>query len=100
MYILLSDAKKHLNVDEFFHDDDEYIRLLIESAESAVEKHIDKELKDCLKKGVLDKTLRQAILLMVGNWYANREGIAYSTPHQIPQSIEYLISLNRRYSIG
>ena len=40
----LETAKKHLNLDDSFNDDDSYITLLIQAAEDAVSKHIDKPL--------------------------------------------------------
>ena len=36
MYILLDDAKRHLNVDKDFRDDDKYIASLIDVAEKVV----------------------------------------------------------------
>ena len=44
MYVTLESAKKHLNLDDSFNDDDSYITLLIQAAEDAVSKHIDKPL--------------------------------------------------------
>ena len=36
MYVELETAKKHLNLDDSFNDDDSYITLLIQAAEDAV----------------------------------------------------------------
>lgn len=44
-YVELQLAKKHLNVEESFTEDDEYIECLIEAAEAVVEKDICEELK-------------------------------------------------------
>ena len=44
MYVNLETAKKHLNLDDSFTDDDSYISLLMKAAEDAVSKHIDKPL--------------------------------------------------------
>ena len=41
MYIQLYQVKKHLNIDEDFRDDDEYLMSLVEVAEKVVEKNID-----------------------------------------------------------
>ena len=43
MYIQLDLAKKHLNIEEDFTEDDEYILSLIEVAESAVRVHINED---------------------------------------------------------
>ena len=44
MYIQLYQIKKHLNIDEDFHDDDEYLMSLEEVAERVVETNIDTKL--------------------------------------------------------
>ena len=44
MYVTLEQAKKHLNIDSDFNEDDDYIMQLINVAEIAVEKHIDCDL--------------------------------------------------------
>lgn len=38
MYVTLETAKKHLNLDNSFTDDDSYISLLINASEDAVSK--------------------------------------------------------------
>lgn len=51
MYIKLSDVKKHLNIDDYFTDDDAYLTALIEVAEDAVSQHLDIALDDLLVGG-------------------------------------------------
>ena len=46
MYLKLSQIKKHLNINEDFNDDDEYLLELSKVTENVVQKHIDRELKD------------------------------------------------------
>lgn len=36
MYITVDEAKKHLNIDDSFRDDDDYIRALIQVAQDSV----------------------------------------------------------------
>lgn len=50
-YVELQLAKKHLNVEESFTEDDEYIKGLIEAAEAVVEKDICEELKALVRRG-------------------------------------------------
>lgn len=99
MYLDLKLVKKHLNIDEEFHDDDEYLIGLTEAAEGAVEKHIDTPL-DCIcgKDGCLPPAVRHAILLLVANFYANRESVSFASCSKIPLSYEYLIDLYKDYS--
>lgn len=100
MYISLEDAKKHLNVDISYTDDDQYILDLITVAEDSVSKHLDialDELED--GNGMLPSSVVHAMLLMIGNLYANREPISYSTVVKIPYTYEYLISLYKHYTV-
>lgn len=98
MYIQLYQVKKHLNIDEDFRDDDEYIMSLVEVAEKVVEKHIDTKLSKLVDgDGYLPSPLIQAMLLLVGNFYANRESVAFASSSEVPLSYNYLIDLYRNY---
>lgn len=46
MYITLNQAKKHLQIDESFTEDDNYILMLITVAEDSVSQHLDIALSD------------------------------------------------------
>ena len=48
MYITLSQAKKQLQIDEDFSDDDNYIISLIQVAEDAIAKNLDMPLQEIL----------------------------------------------------
>lgn len=101
MYIPLDLAKKHLNVEQDFTEDDEYILGLIQVAEEAVKVHVNEDLGSIAEKngGCIPTPLLQAMLLMVGNLYQNRElvtpGIRIS---QLPFNYQYLIDLYRNYN--
>lgn len=102
MYITLEQAKKHLNVDSIFKDDDLYILDLITVAEDSVSQHLDRplcELEDA--NGILPASVVHAMLLMVGNLYANREPVSQSFHRivEIPFTYSYLINLYKRYYV-
>lgn len=99
-YINLQQAKRHLNVEESFIEDDEYIGELIEAAETVVEKDICDDLRTLSEEnaGKLPAPLRQCILLMVGQFYANREPVAFAQSAEVPLSYRHLISLYRNYT--
>lgn len=98
MYIQLYQVKKHLNIDEDFHDDDEYLMSLVEVAEKVVERHIDTNLKKLEDgDGFIPSPLIQAMLLLIGNFYANRESVAFASTSEVPLSYNYLIDLYRNY---
>lgn len=97
MYLTIDDVKKHLYID---HDDDNrYIADLITVAEDAVKTDLNlnslSEIED--EAGMLPASVIQAMLLLIGTLYANRESVTYGTPHTVPHSYEYLLDLNRQY---
>lgn len=98
MYLQLYQVKKHLNIDEDFREDDEYLMQLVEVAEKVVERNIDTSLR-LLEDGdgYIPSPLIQAMLLLVGNFYANRESVAFANAVNVPYSYQYLIDLYRNY---
>lgn len=91
-------AKKHLNLDEDYTEDDEYILGLLAAAKGAVEMALNASLDRLAEEngGEVPMAIIQAILLMVGNLYQNRE-ITGSKTAALPYNFEYLINLYRHY---
>ena len=99
MYISLDQAKKHLNIEPSFTEDDEYILGLIEAAEQAVKVHVNEDL-DVLAEnngGCIPAPIFQAMLLQIGAMYQNREIVGHET-FQLPYSYEYLIRLYQNWN--
>lgn len=99
MYITLCEAKKHLLIDNSFKDDDEYILALIDAAEEAVSINLCVQLDSITEGGELPPSVKAAILLLIGNFYANREPVAYTSVNKVPYTYDYLISLNKNYAL-
>lgn len=99
MYISLEQAKQHLLVDADFKADDLYILDLITVAQDSVEKHLDIALEELEEGGILPPSIIHAMLLMIGNLYANREPITFGTVVKIPYTYEYLVGLYKKYEI-
>lgn len=97
MYTTLNEAKKHLNIDDSFTEDDNYILDLITVAEDAVSQHLDIALDDLVVEGKLPSAIIHSILLLVGNLYANREPTAYTNVVKVPYTLEYLLGLYKHY---
>lgn len=91
-------AKKHLNLDDEYTEDDEYILGLLAAAKGAVEMALNASLDRLAEEngGEVPMAIIQAILLMVGNWYQNRE-ITGSKVAALPYNFEYLINLYKHY---
>ena len=99
-YVDLQMAKRHLNIEQEFTEDDDYISGLIEAAEMVVSKDICVDLETFVEgEGKsFPAPLRQCILLMVGQFYANREPVAFAQSTEVPLSYSHLISLYRNSS--
>lgn len=97
MYLSIADVKRHLIIDH--NDDDLYLADLITVAEDAVKRDLNlfslKDIEDC--SGMLPATVMQAMLLLIGTLYANRESVSYGNPTVVPHSYNYLIDLYRNY---
>ena len=98
MYIDLDYAKKHLNIEPDFTEDDEYILGLIDVAEQAVRVHVNEDFDTLAENngGCLPSPLSQAMLLMIGNMYQNREPLGTKNA-ELPYNYRYLIDLYRNY---
>lgn len=80
--------------------DDLYIQDLITVAEDSVKQHLNIGLLSELETGgILPPVIIHAMLLMIGNLYANREPIAFATAIKVPLSYEYLLGLYKQYDI-
>lgn len=99
MYITLQEAKKHLQIDWDFTDDDSYIISLIQVAEEVVAQHLGIALKELITDGELPSGVKHSILLMVGNLYATREPVAYTSVSKVPYTLDYLLGLYKLYTI-
>lgn len=99
MFLTLDLIKKHLNIDEYFTDDDNYLIGLADVAEKVIEKHIDRNLSDMAdEEGHLPSPLYHAMLLLVGNMYQSREAVSFTNAIELPLSYNYLLSLYKNYS--
>ena len=97
-YISLEAAKKHLNIDVAFHDDDELIRDYINNAINIVLEDscntIDALVDD---SGALKGVAKQAILLKLGDLYAYRESVYNGGMNEGPGGDDRMIQLIRNY---
>lgn len=98
-YLTLDEIKAHCNIDEFFHDDDALVAGVGEAVEQVVERHIDDSLDAIAEEngGELPQALKQAMLLLCGTYYANRESVVYGSPNQVPDAYSYILALFQRY---
>jgi hypothetical protein len=98
-YVTLAEAKKHLNIEPDFVDDDDYVMLCVDSAEEVVAQDVCISLSDIEdEQGKIPAPLQRAILLMAGTFYTSRETIVYGQlVHKIP-AYDHIIGLYRNYA--
>lgn len=99
MYTTLEMLKRHLNIDQSFTDDDEYILWLYQVAEATVQVHLCANLEDFEdEQHNIPAGIVHAMMLYIGDLYNSREGNAYGVSvQQVPFGYEYLISLYKNY---
>ena len=97
-YITLAEAKEHLRIEQDFTDDDNDITSIIDAAEEMVAKDICVPLADLKnEEGNIPPLLKQAIKLIIGDFYAVRESVVLGTlVHKNPR-YESIIGLFRDY---
>lgn len=98
MLVSLDILKKHLNIESSFTADDTYITELEGVAEQVISQDLCMDIEDIESDTVgVPKPLLQAIKLLVGQYYANREPVAFASSSEVPLTYRHLISLYRKY---
>lgn len=99
-HLTLKIIKEHLNLDNDFTMDDAYLSNLGDVVETVVERHIDDSFTYLANSngGKLPTPLIQAMLLLLGTYYSNREHIAFNANYEVGNSYTFLIDLYRNYS--
>lgn len=99
-HLTLKLIKEHLNLDNDFTLNDAYLSNLGDVVETVVERHIDDSFVylASVNGGKLPTPLIQAMLLLLGSYYANREHIAFNANYEVGNSYTFLIDLYRNYS--
>lgn len=93
-------VKLHLRVDG--DEEDTLIGGYLEAAKAHVEQHCDRKLVEGdpvypAEMG-LTRDVEQALLLLVGHWYANREAVVMSgAPSAVPLAVDRLLWYRKRF---
>ena len=116
MYLItITEAKKHLNIEPYFIEDDGYIETLIDVSYYSIKSRCNNrtwidysgetngsiEIADDAVCGIkIPLVIKHCVLLMVGNLYNNREPVSFGSPKVIPYTIEFLIAPYINYSLS
>ena len=96
----LDRVKMHLRVDGV--EEDAVIEGYVEAAKAHVAMHCDRVLVDAVPATAdemgLTPDVEQAILLLVGHWYANREAVVVgAAPAVVPLAVDRLLWYRKRF---
>lgn len=102
MYVTLKEARAHLQLDDYFHDDDALIEQYVRAAENALEKRVNRPLSDLIDRrtGELQASTKEAVLLLVGHFYNQREATTVQNLRAAPLAWDFLADLDRKTAIG
>lgn len=94
-YLELDEIKKQIVMDLDYHDEDEYLESLGDTAEQLVATHIDRNLADVVayNDGELPAPLKHAMKMIVEYLYDNRG----SAENEIPEAYFYMLRFYQNY---
>ena len=101
LFITLKQIKKQCRLDADDNSEDPYLELIGLAAEQAVENHLNRTLyADKVPEGeseglVVTSDITMAMLLMVGQFYENREATSEFTMKKVPLAYSYLLERYR-----
>ena len=89
--------KMHVRADDF-SDDDAYLQHLLDAAEQYVCEATNCTSEELAKLGggKLPVTLQQAVLLIAGHWYNQREAVSGVQMAEVPYTLQALIKPYRK----
>lgn len=89
--------KKHVHADDFT-DDDAYLQHLLGAAEQYVCTATNRTKDELLEAGGGDfpAMLQQAVLLIAGHWYNQREAVSGVQMAEVPYTMQALIKPYRK----
>lgn len=98
-YTNLIEAKRHLNIETEFSDDDVYITSLLNVAELSIQNYCNDELFSEYTELTAPVTLKQAVYFLIGNFYANRQIVSFAQGVEIPYTFQFLLNPYKNYVV-
>ena len=98
MAVSIELLKQHVRADDF-SDDDNYLKHLIGAAEEFVRtstNRTDEDLKVLGGGEDWPKPLQQAVLLIAGHWYNQREAVSGVQMAEVPYTLQALVKPYRK----
>lgn len=89
--------KQHVRADDFTDDDDllqAYLNAAIEATLRATNRSLEELM--ALGGGLMPLPVQQAVLLLAGHWYNQREAVSAGQMHAVPYGYDALVKPFRR----
>lgn len=95
-FIDLDLVKRSVRADDF-SDDDQHLEFLTEAATEFITRRVNRDIEELVDPdGHLPAPLVQAILLVVGHWYNQREAVASVAMTEVPVGVDALVRQYQR----
>lgn len=96
-YLTLDEIKRQCVIDEDYHDDDEFLNMIGDSAEELTAQLLDCSLDEiAAANGDLPAGLRHALRMLCDYFYSCQRGSGEGAP-DVPSAIQMMIKLYRNY---
>jgi hypothetical protein len=106
-YTSVAELKQHLNIEESFTADDNYLLELISISEMAVADYLNGGLSGATTivisgttYSALPKTIKHACVLLAAHYYINRTPIAFTSAGEIPYTFQFLLNPHKIITIA
>lgn len=101
-------VKMHLRIDG--NGEDNYLSLLISTARKYSEQYCDRKIYKTLEELaadpdsgklpiLVDETIEQAELMLIGHWYATRETVEAVNMTEVPMATTVMLDMHRRKTL-
>lgn len=94
-FVSLEMIKTHLNMEQSYKFEDDYLLHLREVAFLVVQNHICSDLATLQGS---KKALQHCILLLIGTYYLQRESIGTSSMKECPHTLQYILDQYKNYN--
>ena len=94
-FVTLEMIKTHLNIEQDYRGEDNYLLHLREVAFLVVQNHICSDLATLNGN---KKAIGHALLLLIGTYYLQRESIGTSSMKECPHTLQYILDQYKNYS--
>lgn len=94
-FVTLEMIKTHLNIEQDYRGEDNYLLHLREVSFLVVQNHICSDLATLQGS---KKALQHCLLLLIGTYFFQRESISTSSMKECPHTLQYILDQYKNYN--